>query len=261
MTSKRTIVVTGAASGIGAATAAALARAGYHVCLTDVQSCEHAAQAIREFGGSSSSHYLDVAREESWTAIVAYLVGQSPLGGLVNNAGINQREGVMDTDPAVWQRVLDVNLTGPFLGMRALAPLLREAGGGSIVNVSSAGALTGHGAAAYGASKWGLRGLTKTAAGEFAPWGIRVNSVHPGLIETPLVRKTGPYRESHVRSIPIGRLGSVDEVAGVVTFLISDTAAYMTGAEISIDGGLIADGIYGRILRDSLTDPSVAAKP
>jgi 3alpha(or 20beta)-hydroxysteroid dehydrogenase len=241
--SGRTVLVTGAAGGLGAATARAFAAAGADVALADISSAEieNLAQELRHSGYSARAIVLDVASEASWQAAIAACPG---LKILVNNAGIVVRTGVVATDPAAWQRVIDVNLTGPWLGMRAAAPRIRDNGGGAIVNISSTAGLMAHQDAAYTASKWGLRGLTKTAAVEFAAWNIRVNSVHPATMVTRFTESAPPgLVVANRQSIPLGREARPEEVAEVVLFVASDRASFMTGAEIPVDGGLQHGGI------------------
>ena len=245
----RTIVVTGAGGGQGAAEARVLAEAGARVIATDVTDAPAAAVAGIEY------RRLDVADESDWAALAAELaqrLGGEPLRGLVNNAGITHRARLGAVDRADWDRVLGVNLTGPMLGMQALAPLMGR--GSSIVNIGSSAALNGHYPVAYTTSKWGLRGLTHVAATELGPRGIRVNVVHPGFIETPMTAGApAAMRAAQLALTPLERVGSSDEVAEVVAFLLSDAASYLSGAEIPVDGGatssagakLMADRIAG----------------
>ncbi len=248
---KGAVLVTGGAQGMGASHARALAEAGWHVCVADINSTDAVVQAIRGQGGSASGHSLDVTDSGAW-AVLAQEISRhhSPLVGLVNNAGVSYRHGIGETDDANWERVIGVNLTGAFYGMRAMAPLLRE-NGGAIVNISSIAGQLGYHGAAYGASKWGLLGLTKTAAAEYAPWGIRVNSVHPGLIETAMVSNAAAFVGSSLKSIPLARAGQPAEVSAAVVFLISEASSYMNGSELTIDGGLVAAGTYWRINQEA----------
>lgn len=227
----RTIVVTGAAGGQGEAEARLLAASGARVVATDV--------AEGSPGDGISYRRLDVADEAGWAALAEELrseLGGEPLRGLVNNAGITHRTRLGDTSRADWDRVLAVNLTGPMLGIQALAPLMGE--GSSIVNIGSSAALNAHYPVAYTTSKWGLRGLTHVAATELGPRGIRVNLVHPGFIETPMTASApDAMRQVQLALTPLERLGAADEVAAVVAFLLSDAAAYVTGAELPVDGG------------------------
>lgn len=238
-------LITGGANGQGAAEARLFAREGAAVVITDLadDTGEALAAGIRAEGGRAHYAHHDVADDAAWARVVTDAMAR--FGGLhvlVNNAGTIARRGINAIALADWDRVLAVNLTGAMLGMRHASPLMRASGGGSIINVSSIAGMTAHFDAAYAASKWGLRGLTKVAAVEYVDWNIRVNSIHPGQIEnTSFVRDAFPgHVEATRRAIPMGRQGTPDECAQLVLFLASDEASFITGAEISIDGGFIA---------------------
>jgi 3alpha(or 20beta)-hydroxysteroid dehydrogenase len=232
----RVALITGSARGQGEAEARMLARHGARVMLSDIldDAGEAAAQAIRDAGGEARYVHLDVSDAQQWSAVVSAVA--DAFGGLhilVNNAGVLERAGIVDTDMDMWYRAMRTNTGGNFLGMRAAAPLIRDSGGGAIVNVGSVAGTVGVRFAAYAASKWALRGLSRTAALEFAPWGIRVNTIHPGLVETEM---TAAFPDTARKSLPLGRGASVDEVAELVLFLVSDDSGYITGSDIVIDG-------------------------
>ncbi len=230
------VVVTGAAGGQGAAEARALAREGATVIATDLQAHDP------QLGDGVAYRRLDVSRPDEWHALGAWL-GETHgrLDGLVNNAGIPFRERLAAIDLADWERVIGINLTGALLGIQTVAPLMRE--GGSIVNISSLAGLTGYHGVAYTVSKWGLRGLSRVASLELGSQGIRVNTILPGYIETPMTASAPDwFRTLNIEETPLGRTGTSEDVAPLVVFLISDESSYISGAEIAVDGGQSAHG-------------------
>lgn len=236
----RVIVVTGAASGQGLNEALLLAEQGARVI-----ACDIADTSPIEFTGTPIEYTrLDVSSEEGWSALADRMrssLGELQLTGLVNNAGVTLRHPISSTTLDDWNRVLAINVTGAMLGIRALAPLLSD--GASIVNVGSVAGLTAHYTAAYTTSKWALRGLTHVAALELGSRGIRANIVHPGFIETPMTANApGPMRDAQLALTPLERTGEPDEVAQLVAFLLSDASAFISGAEIPVDGGYSAAG-------------------
>jgi len=238
----RVVVVTGGARGQGAAEVEALARAGATVLSTDVLDEEGGllASALADEGLDVDYVHLDVTDPDGWTALADRLrAGPGRVDGLVNNAGVAARERLPDVTLDAWRRTFDINVSGPMLGIQALVPLMPP--GSSIVNICSVAAMAGHAAAAYTASKWALRGLTRTASLELGARGIRVNAVMPGLVDTPLMASASPaFTDAALAEIPLGRVGVPADIAPTIVFLLSDDAAYYNGAEIVIDGGLTA---------------------
>ena len=230
------ILITGGARGIGAATARLLAEGGARVTITDVLDDEGRTLAAA-LGQGVAYRRLDVTSESDWaTAVTEAEAAMGGLNALFNNAGIVTWGSVEAATPADFRRVIDINLTGCFLGIQAAVPALRRAGGGVIVNTSSTAGLQGYsGIAAYVASKWGLRGLTKAAALDLAPAGIRVLSLHPGPILTPMTAGMG---DDLVQAQPIPRFGEADEVARLARFMFTE-ASFSTGSEFVTDGGAV----------------------
>jgi len=236
-------VVTGAARGNGKAQAEVLADAGAYVFVTDVLTDQgrDVAEGITADGGAATFHELDVSSEGNWEELVSEIEAEhGQLDVLVNNAGIASEATVVDEDRERWETTLDVNLTGSWLGMKHCIPLMESTGGGSVVNISSVYAVRGGyggGAAAYQATKGGVTALTKNAMQAFAARGVRINSVHPGYIETPMTAGNDELAEGFLADTPQDRAGQPAEVARVVYFLASDLASYVNGSELYVDGG------------------------
>jgi 3alpha(or 20beta)-hydroxysteroid dehydrogenase len=230
-------LVTGGASGMGASHARAIVAEGGQVVIGDLS--EVAGKNLAdELGDAARFVRLDVTSEEDWdNAVVFTLQSFGKLNVLINNAGVAAYDPLGSLTRAKWDFVLAVNLTGSFLGITAALDALRSAAPSSIINVSSGSAFQGQaGLHAYTASKWGLRGFTKSAAIELGSDGIRVNSVHPGVVRTPLV--AGLELEGQYG--PLGRIGEPEEVSNLIVYLASDESSYSTGAEFIVDGGLLA---------------------
>jgi 3alpha(or 20beta)-hydroxysteroid dehydrogenase len=232
------ILISGGARGQGAAEARLFVAEGARVVIGDVLEAEGRHLAT-ELGDAATFVTQDVTREEDWNKAIAAAAAWGGLHGLVNNAGIYQPRTLMETDAALFERHMRINQLGCFLGMKAVVPLMEQSGGGSIANISSTAGLRGSpGAFAYSATKWALRGMTKAAAADLAPRKVRVNSIHPGPIDTDMLKvRTPEQNEQRLRLVPMKRMGTAEEVANLVLYLLSDESGYVTGAEIAIDGG------------------------
>ncbi len=244
----QTVIVTGGARGMGGSHARGFVAEGANVVIADI--LEQEGQTLAdELGEHAIFSRLDVTNDSNWAATVAAAEDAfGPVSVLINNAGIVRFGLLEETEPAVWHQVMDVNLTGAYLGIRAVASSMRKAGGGAIVNISSGAGFTAtHGLSAYVASKWGVRGLTKTAALELGRDNIRVNSVHPGAIRTPILADHAPDAAAMAATMAgagvglsaIPRIAEPDEITRMVLFVASGEASFSTGSEFIADGGLL----------------------
>jgi NAD(P)-dependent dehydrogenase (short-subunit alcohol dehydrogenase family) len=239
-------LISGGSKGQGEAEAKLFAQEGDKVALGDIldEEGKMVEAEINETGGNAKYVHLDVTSEHDWTAAVRETVDiYGKLDILVNNAGILLRKGVEDTSSDEWDRIQEVNSKGVFLGTKAVIPAMREAGGGSIVNISSIAGLVGSGAVAYSASKGAVRLLTKSTAVQYGPEGIRCNSVHPGLIGTDMLEDVLSHSEDKAKWLaktPLGIIATAHDVALAVLYLASDESRYVTGSELVIDGGITA---------------------
>lgn len=243
-------IITGGSRGQGEATARLFAEHGATVIIADVLD-EAGAALAADIGPAAHFRHLDVSDETSWAELVEWATAQfGKIDILINNAAISLMKRFNRNSKADFERVLSVNLVGPFLGMRAVSPQMVERKAGSIVNISSVNGLRGTwGMAAYDASKWGVRGMSKAAALEFGVHGVRVNSIHPGAIDTPMLNPEGTTDGSKLASsfnLPMGRVGEPVEVANASLFLASDEASYISGAELAVDGAWTA-GVMSNI--------------
>ena len=237
-------VVTGAASGMGAATAKLFAAEGAKVVVSDILEKEGKVLA-KEIGGEARFHKLDVTNEVDWDALVVETLSTyGRIDILINNAGVSgSHPDILNTD--TWDEQMNINARGVFLGMRAVIPKMQNAGGGSIVNISSISGLTGQKFVhmGYNAAKGAVRLASKAASVQFARDNIRVNSVHPGLMpamRTSMMSADPEVRRKMINAVPMGREGRVEEVAHANLFLASDDASYITGIEVPVDGGFVA---------------------
>ncbi len=234
----RVFLISGGARGLGEAQARLLVAQGGKVVIGDLLA-EEGERLSAELGQACKFQHLDVTSEAAWGAAVAVADGMGKLHGLVNNAGVYTPVPMLETDSAQFERHTRVNQLGTFLGMRAVVPAFVRGGGGVIVNMSSTVALrSAPNSIAYTASKWAVRGMTKAAALELADRNIRVNSVHPGPIDTDMLNvRTREENLRRAQQVPMKRLGTKEEIAGLVLFLLSDESRYMTGSEVAMDGG------------------------
>jgi len=241
-------IITGGARGMGAATSRLFAREGARIAIADLLD-EEGEKLASEIGNGALYVHHDVTDAASWSALVEQVERHlGPANVLVNNAGVLLFRTILDTSQEEFERVLRINLVGEFLGIKAVAPGMIARGKGSIVNISSVDGMKGaNGLAAYAASKWGVRGLTKVAALELGHRGVRVNSVHPGGIDTVMVNAEKQSREEvsqRFTNVPLQRVGAPEEVAEATLFLASDAASYVCGAEIAVDGGMLTGQYY-----------------
>lgn len=239
----KVVLITGGARGLGEAYARGIVAAGGKVMIGDLLDAEGESVAS-SLGDSARFQHLDVTDAASWQAAVDATVETfGRLDGLVNNAGVTASGTPMVDEPLeTFEKIVRINLIGVHMGMHFAVPAMRAAGGGSIVNISSSAGLIGMAlTGAYGAAKWGVRGLTKVAAVELGRERIRVNSVHPGMVLTPMTAPTGiSLDEGAFPNNPSQRVGRPEELTGAITYLLSDAASYTTGAEIAVDGGWTA---------------------
>lgn len=235
----KVILITGAARGQGATEARQAAEHGAKVIVTDVLD-DLGTDVAREVNGDY--HHLDVTSSGEWNAVVERIVADhGRLDGLVNNAGIFRHDTILDANEDNFRLITEINQYGVFNGMVAAAKVMREQNSGSIVNISSVAGMRGQRSVAYVASKWAVRGMTKSAAAQLGKFNIRVNSVHPGAIETDMLFDLGAETiDRLVGAVPMGRSAKPEEVGNVVMFLLSEESSYVNGAEIVVDGALIA---------------------
>ncbi|MEM6386409.1 MAG: glucose 1-dehydrogenase [Pseudomonadota bacterium] len=234
-------LITGGARGMGAAEAKLFADAGATVIITDIDE-EEGQGVATEIGTACQFLKQNVSLQADWHHVVETILSHhGQIDVLVNNAGIFRVMGIEDTSLDDWNQLVAINQTGTFLGIRSVVPTMKAQRSGSIINLSSIAGLQGtRRAPAYAATKWAVRGLTKSAAAEFAPFGIRVNSVHPGLIDTRMMDELSESSEELNARVPLGRQGTVDDVAKTVLFLASDDASYCSGHEYVVDGAMTA---------------------
>ncbi|WP_367105984.1 glucose 1-dehydrogenase [uncultured Psychrobacter sp.] len=237
----KVIIITGAAQGMGETHARLCIEEGAKVVLTDINS-EKGDALAKELGDNALFVKQDVTSEQDWDKVVKQTKDKfGQIDVLVNNAGITTHKSILDTSVEDYRKILEINQVSVFLGMKAVIPTMKAAKQGSIINVSSINGLVG-GAIGYTDSKFAVRGMTKAAALECAPHGIRVNSIHPGVIATPMITQgdTKDAVDAFAKTIPMKRVAEAKEVSGMVLFLASDDSSYSTGSEFVVDGGLTA---------------------
>jgi len=239
----KVVVVTGAGGGQGATKAQALASEGATVIATDLEA--------PDLGDGIAGRAQDITSEEGWRELADFLRSEhGRVDGLVNNAGIALRARLMELTREDAQRVFEINVLGALFGIQALVPLMGR--GASIVNISSIAGLTGYHGTGYAMSKWALRGLSRSASMTLGPQGIRVNTICPGFIETPMTASAPEaFRTANIAATPLARTGMPDEVAGLVVFLISDESSFINGTDIAVDGGQVGH-VGGKALMDAV---------
>ena len=248
-------LLTGGAGGMGSEEARLFVREGAAVVIADFtdEPGEKLAQELRSQGGRAIFVHLDVTKEEQWLQTAETV--KKTIGGLhilVNNAGINGGHILPVEDLDTWNRIYAVNVTGPMLGIKTFSRMMRDSGGGSIVNIASCAGTNAHWLAAYSSSKWALRGLSRSAALTLSPWNIRSNTICPGIINTPLTSTFPPQvLETFKRANAIERMGEPLDIAAAVLFLASDESAFITGQDLSVDGGFDGTTAYGTMAKNN----------
>ena len=232
-------IITGGARGIGEAHVRKFVEHGANVIVADILD-EEGASLAQELGGNANYLHLDVSDAEQWQNVIESTVKDlGKVDVLINNAAILHIASISETRPEDYMKVIQVNQFGTFLGMQAVIPAMKQAQQGSIINISSTGALLGiNGLVAYNASKWAVRGMTKVAATELGQYGIRVNSIHPGVVKTAMAKSSPKTKTGSSRKTPIPRAAEPEEIANMSLFLASDMSLYCTGSEFIVDGGV-----------------------